>query len=280
MLWQRAPHVHCQVLTPWPGLPASTNQHACSHWRTPTAARPPQQQLQPLKPTRSCSKFKQLFARVAGDPLWRDDVKVHHSPYVAKASALDDGRVNAMLADPRSVRAVLLRDPVERFLSAYADKIVAKRCRLLPALRGRCNYTLSVDDVARFTRDYPRWIMFDHMAPQVNFCGLKSATFDAKRLWNRIGYFEPGTIANVASRLFDGRLDGPMRHGWDGRPERGMWDEKTNHTLASRDAARFRQALCRNGTVLEALRRSYAEDYEFFIMPARDLCSHAAVAPS
>lgn len=225
-----------------------------------------------LAPTRSCTKFKRLFSRAAGDPQWNNVTLIHNSPYLVKAAALSHRSINALLADPRSVRAVLLRDPVERFISAYAEKVVANRCELFAALRGSCDFTLSVDGIARFMRDYPRWVSFDHMAPQVNFCGFRSAVFNGRHVWNRIGYYEPSTIANVASQLFDGRLDTLMRNGWGAVPALGMWDRRTVHMLAADKAKMLRQVLCANGTVLQALRRAFAEDYEFFKLPELDWC--------
>ena len=236
----------------------SEPHHACAH------------------PARSCSKFKQLFSRIAGEPQWRVRRAAQSSPFLVKVAALNASSVNAMLTDPRAVRAVLLRDPVKRFLSAYANKVVRLRCEALPRLAHSCgNYTLSPDGVARFMRDYPQWIGYDHMVPQVNFCGFRAAGFNDKHVWNRVGVYDPSTIARVASQLFDGRLDAPMSGGWDGLPERGMWDAKTDHALPSHDATLFRQSMCANGTMLATLRRALAEDYDFFQLPEPDLCPKA-----
>lgn len=235
-------------------------------------------------PKNSCTKFKQLFSRVGGDAKWKDLWAAHDSPRVVKVSQLNVSDVNPLLADPWYVRAVMIRDPVERFLSAYADKVIRRQCDYLkdadhPAHTVRpkapwqpCNYTLSPDGVARYMHDHPRWIWYDHMSPQVNFCGFKSLGKNYSNVWNRIGYYDPSTISSVSSRLFDGRLDFAIQHGWDGVPEQGMWDTRTEHALKSHDTSRFRQLLCTNGTVLEMLYRAFAEDYEFFKLPVRSLC--------
>lgn len=224
---------------------------------------------------RSCTKLKQLFSRIAGEPGWADSDNIHVTSRSRKAPQLGAYALNALLADPRSVRAVLLREPVERFISAYTDKIVRMRCVDTQVFPPNCSYALSPDGVARFMRDYPWWARYDHMAPQVNFCGFKSAGVDATRVWNRIGLYDPSTIANVTSGLFDGRLDAVMRHGWGGAPERGMWSGKTGHARDSPTASQFVRELCANRTVLEEVKRAYNEDYYYFKLPAPDLCSRA-----
>lgn len=234
-------------------------------------------------PKNSCTKFKQLFSRVGGVAQWRSTSAVHRSPNLTKAHFLNTSDVEQLLADPRSLRAVLLRDPVERFLSAYAEKIATHReCHRLSRSKSTpCNYGLAAADVARFMRDFPRWLEFDHMSPQVNFCGFKHPMVDYKRVWNRIGYYNRTTIASVSGRLFDGRLDEPMQRGWGGAAERGMWgwaakrgmwDDFSPHALGADRLTMFKRSLCTNRTVLEALQLAYAEDYEFFKLPVLDLC--------
>ena len=180
-----------------------------------------------------------------------------------------------MLASPGYVRAVLLRDPIDRFLSSYADNVVRRRCDCFKHMGRRCAFPLSPDGVARFMRANPAWVSYDHMAPQVHFCGVQAPGFDAKRIWNRIGYYSPNAMARVASELFDGRLDVPMAQGWGGARDRGMWEARTAHMTASDSSALFRQALCANRTVLKELRRAFDEDYEYFKLPEPDICSSA-----
>ncbi len=72
--------------------------------------------------------FKQLFRRMMGVPLWPlGDINIPHNPQSNGLKYLYDfsfERVDEILTSPNWTRAIFVRDPLERVLSAYLDKAV------------------------------------------------------------------------------------------------------------------------------------------------------------
>ena len=77
-------------------------------------------------PKAACTVFKQLFRRMASKQNWRKhNNDLPHNPRVNGLKLLRDYSVesaNAMLTNRTWTRAIFVRDPRERLLSAYLDK--------------------------------------------------------------------------------------------------------------------------------------------------------------
>lgn len=69
------------------------------------------------------SVFQQLFLKLSGDPDYDSDP--WHKPGIVGLPTNSMDRVQMILEDPNWVRAVVLRDPFERLISAYLHKISA-----------------------------------------------------------------------------------------------------------------------------------------------------------
>lgn len=73
-------------------------------------------------PKVACTQWIQLMMRIGGAEDWQDDPHGREDrPFL---SALSPAECTDIINDPTWTKAVFLRDPVERFLSAYLDKIV------------------------------------------------------------------------------------------------------------------------------------------------------------
>ena len=78
-------------------------------------------------PKVGCTVWKQLFLRMAGDASWRRMDDQLHDPSKNGLQYLfhfNISEATRLMNDPEYTRAIFLRDPKERFLSAYLDKAV------------------------------------------------------------------------------------------------------------------------------------------------------------
>jgi hypothetical protein len=79
-------------------------------------------------PKAGCTTFKHLFRRIMGYSDWKTNANVHYPKtnglkYLNQYSLQE---ATEMMNSNEYTRAIVLRDPKERFLSAYLDKAVAK----------------------------------------------------------------------------------------------------------------------------------------------------------
>jgi hypothetical protein len=77
-----------------------------------------------------CTVFKQLFRRMLGIPQWQDVNLPHLIPWNPEVNGLrylyhyNRTAASHMMTAPDWTRAIFVRDPKTRFLSAYLDKVV------------------------------------------------------------------------------------------------------------------------------------------------------------
>jgi len=76
-------------------------------------------------PKVGCTQLIQLMRRAQGATDWLEDP--HYKPGLPLLKNLGRERVNEILDDPTWMRAVVLRDPAERLLSAYLDKFIYRK---------------------------------------------------------------------------------------------------------------------------------------------------------
>lgn len=155
-------------------------------------------------PKVGCTVFKQLFRRMMGHHNWnKQNDKIPHNPTVNGLKYLwhyPSGRVKEMMTSPDWTRAIFVRDPKERLLSAYLDKALKHRGTYV--MKHCCPRSRSCKDFASASfenfvdlvsqcRDphwNPQtWRMEAKYWPHVNFVGhLESVTEDAKRLLTQV----------------------------------------------------------------------------------------------
>jgi hypothetical protein len=115
----------CRLLAPtdtiykygnWDGAPIVLESHKLLFFTVPKVG---------------CTVFKQLFRRIMGYQDWRDDA--HPLPHAPPRNGLtylyeyDPAVADSMLTDPEWTKAIFVRDPKERLLSAYLDKGVQNK---------------------------------------------------------------------------------------------------------------------------------------------------------
>ena len=98
-------------------------------------------------PKVACTVFKQLLRRMMGFADWeKGNHEVPHNPAVNGLKYLHQWSIpqaETMMLDPSWTKAIFLREPHEKFLSAYLDKAVLtgyvrQHCRACPP--GHCNF--------------------------------------------------------------------------------------------------------------------------------------------
>jgi Sulfotransferase family len=81
-------------------------------------------------PKVGCTAWKQLFRRMMGYRDWKNENVHAMQPWNPESNGLkylyhyDRVTASTMMTSPEWTRAIVVRDPKERFLSAYLDKIV------------------------------------------------------------------------------------------------------------------------------------------------------------
>lgn len=133
---------------------------------------------------------------------------------------------NKIITDPRWTRAIFVRDPKERFVSAYIDKVVRSKNYILNKCcptKGDCvepskaNITTFLHEVAYFCHNQ-HWRP-QHMqmtSPQwsyINFVGhMDTLKDDAERLLKRLGVWEKfgssGWGSNGKEQIFQSEMQG------------------------------------------------------------------------
>ena len=156
-----------------------------------------------------CTTFKHLFRRMMGYSDWKTNANVHY-PKTNGLRYLNDyslQEATAMMNSPEFTRALVVRDPKERFLSAYLDKAAARNgtfvvlacCHKTKDCR---NQTQSLSGFLKLTESChnPHWRPQGYrlgrnsrkFVPTLDFIGHMGPTIatDVKVLLERIGAWE------------------------------------------------------------------------------------------
>ena len=158
-------------------------------------------------PKNSCEEFKRLFRRMKGLSDWR--THYNHPPVGGKPGTTipHDPQVNGLkylyhyspeqatriVNDPSWTKAIFIRDPLTRFLSAYLDKIVNHPYRMKKL---HLNFEQFVGKVENGFKD-PHWnpqcalIDCKKWLPRLNFIGrVSTIAQDTKNLLKRVKAWE------------------------------------------------------------------------------------------
>lgn len=159
-------------------------------------------------PKVACTVWKKLFRRMMKYRDWRVQNKVRMVPYSPMYNGLrylyhyDAERATHFMTSPQYTRAVFVRDPKERFVSAYLDKVVREKgihIKNVCCPDGSC--IERAKSVAGFLQ-LAQTCMDEHWRPQakrvdekywpyMNFVGrMENLERDARRLLERVGAWE------------------------------------------------------------------------------------------
>ena len=179
-------------------------------------------------PKNSCTKFKQLAMRTVGIRSWdsREAKDIHRAHKEMDIGGFPDQAIKQIIMDPDWKRVAVLRDPKERFVSAYIDKVV-----------NECNFKKNdnscrketAEDFFEFLSNESLWKANEHFAPQHQFCGFDNFWW----VWNEIIYYESETIAKTSFESLSTHIEAELFENWPGNVS--MWEKKTVHTTKSKN---------------------------------------------
>lgn len=155
-----------------------------------------------------CTVWKQLFRRMMGIADWKAEQTPDLLPWNSELNGLkylydfDRETASAMMTSPEWTRAIFVRDPKERFLSAYLDKafhktFVDKHCcpfKMTCAAEARKSAKHFLELIK--TCENPHWMpqssrMEEKFWPYIDFVGnMAHVGVDGERLLRRIGAWE------------------------------------------------------------------------------------------
>lgn len=160
-------------------------------------------------PKVGCTVWKQLFRRMMGLPDWRhqdEEEGVPHSPYTNGLKYLYNytlEEASRMMTDPEWTRAIMVRDPKHRFLSAFLDKamgnyhkhIIKRCCPDESCVEGATESLGGFLRLAQRCEDghwKPQHLrMESKFWPYVDHVGhVENAAHDARELLERVGAWE------------------------------------------------------------------------------------------
>lgn len=209
-----------------------------------------------------CTVWKQLFRRIMGHNDWKEenwDTLIPWNPELNGLKYLYDFNretASKMMTDPVWTRAIFVRDPKERFVSAYFDKVVnhdtylqSKCC----AYTGDCVTKARESiggflEVARFCEDahwkpLTRRIDEDKYWPYINFVGnMNTVESDSKALLRKIGAWDEYGAS-----------------GWGDKRQDGIFESVTEVLHATHSKEKLKITL--NPEVEKELDDFYADDY-------------------
>jgi hypothetical protein len=156
-----------------------------------------------------CTVWKQLFRRIMGEKNWRAEATKKLLPWNPDINGLkylydyDRETASHMMTSPEYTRAIFVREPKERLLSAYLDKGVSNPAYVQQKC---CPYTGTCSQVAKVSLsnflDMMQTCEDAHWRPQnrrmeakywpyINFVGrMETVADDAKRLLTSVGAWD------------------------------------------------------------------------------------------
>jgi hypothetical protein len=178
-------------------------------------------------PKVGCTVWKTLFRRMMGYPDWKarlpHDSKTNGLVYL---SHYNTSRATEIMNDPSYTKAIFLRDPKERFLSAYLDKVVRSKRRGIDALcchknkscmREAQTFSGFLNATQRVCSKNVHWLpqsqrMEHQFLDKINFSGhMETVQHDAKQLLEQIGAWEAFEAAGwgpPSGVIFEGKTVG------------------------------------------------------------------------
>ena len=173
-------------------------------------------------PKVACTTFKQLFRRIKGAKKWQSQNfkrMLPHNPQfngLIYLSHFNTSFARKIFLDPAWTKAIFLREPKKRFLSAYLDKAVANngdfirdKCCATLGTRGRCQFNETCRqcvhngikhlegflNLIQTCKDAHWESQYNRMEPKywryINFIGkMENMAKDGEKLLKRVGAWE------------------------------------------------------------------------------------------
>eukprot|EP00798_Chlamydomonas_sp_ICE-L_P031887 gene31887-6191_t len=230
---------------------------------------------------------------MAEQPFWSDD-QMNRNPdkkssgkahsWVSKVNAAwwkkaTDAEFSSVFSSPDVRRVLVIRDPIDRFLSGYMHVVVKeKRGDALPRGPDKKPMTFNAtsEDIKRYLDHTDRWLRYDHMGPQSSWCGIRRY---GVRVWDTIAVYAKDNMVNVYKELGD-KLDwgAYLDDGWGPNGSQPLFEGFTRHTFSGSPQGSPHDLLTRS--ICEKLVLIFFEDYaNFFPLIQPQNCSQYPEQP-
>jgi len=218
-------------------------------------------------PKNSCTKFKQLLARLNGISEWNNTITAHSSKFDIRANKQPRSKLGQIIRDESWKRVAILRDPMERFVSGYLDKAVGQ-CWFKDSRKDRgCGcFNATLGDFSEFLES-DVWIDNGHFALQWRFCGFDTYPW----IWNEIIFYNERSVEDATLKSLSTHVDQNfLTSGWrGGRMFAAHLGHETSGTVTR---AKFLEKLCRDNYSRKRLYTRLRSDYDFFKFPQSSIC--------
>ena len=217
-------------------------------------------------PKNSCTKFKQLIIRLKNHhgSSWQNMSNVHLNNADLRVNRYPASILNEISSNDSWKRLAVVRDPIERFVSGYLDKVV-RGCWFKDSNNNRC-FQASIDDFLYFLRS-DVWIDNDHFASQWRFCGFDHYPW----FWNEFLLYHEKSISSSSMKSLSTHVNqSTLLSGWtDG----AMFSSRIGHETSGSDIkTNLLAALCKDAEAIRLLHSRLQSDYVFFQFPMSTLC--------
>eukprot|EP00980_Cylindrotheca_fusiformis_P010053 scaffold2220_cov75-Cylindrotheca_fusiformis.AAC.8 len=254
-------------------------------------------------PKVSCTLWKQLFRRIQGLPDWKKQNHTYYLPHNPEFNGLtylnqfNTSYAKQIFDDPSWTKAIFVRDPKERFLSAYLDKVVSnngvfvrdKCCN--PRINPNTNQPECLDHycfscVQRAMSGIPGFLEIMETCHDAHWEAI-SHRLESK-YWNYINFV--GTMKHLRQDGEDllkriGAWEKYGKSGWGPDGTSSMFDRKTKTGQSHTTDAKSKVWQYYTPEVEKLVEQHYDEDYRLFHFPKIVLTStpeqqHLFVQPS
>jgi hypothetical protein len=232
-------------------------------------------------PKVSCTLWKQLFRRIQGLDDWKSQNYTLYLPHNPEHNGLtylnefNTSYAKQIFQDPTWTKAIFVRDPKERFLSAFLDKVVSNygvhirdKCCAKKGERNLCFENESCRQCVKDALTIPGFLkkmetchdahwdaISNRMEPKywkyINFVGkMKTLARDGQRLLEKLGAWEP-----FAST------------GWGPDSNSSMFDRKTMKDQSHTTDSKSKVWQYYTPAMERLVEEHYEEDYRLFQFP-------------
>lgn len=195
-------------------------------------------------PKVACTTWKQLFRRIQGVENWQSQDPKKFLPHNPERNNLtylwdyDIETANRMMTSPSWTKAIFVRDPKERFLSAFLDKalrypefIKAKCCRkkggCVQDFRTPAGFLALIQTCHNNHWSRQNYRIENKYWPYINFVGkFESQQEDAKQLLKKVGawneYGKSGWGASGELEIFQ-KASNTQNHATNSKSQAARW---------------------------------------------------------
>eukprot|EP00798_Chlamydomonas_sp_ICE-L_P020954 gene20954-27807_t len=132
--------------------------------------------------------------------------------------------MHEMFTSPDVHRALMIRDPIDRFMSGYMDKVLSRK--MPENLVKRLRFAATVEDIHIFIDLADEWVSHDHLGLQATHCGLR---LYGLRHYNMIFVYHKERMPDVSKAIAEQLNLGHLLTGYGLHRNQSLYGYPTSH---------------------------------------------------